>query len=49
MQTLTREVAALQRLTISELKARYAEAFGEATRATNRAWLVNRVAWRRRP
>jgi hypothetical protein len=46
MQNFAKEVTALQRLTISELKARYAEAFGEATRANNRAWLVKRLAWR---
>jgi hypothetical protein len=46
MQNLAREVAALQRMTMSELKARYAEAFGEATHANNRAWLVKRLAWR---
>jgi hypothetical protein len=40
------EVAALQRLTMPELRARYAEVFGEATRASNRAWLVKRLAWR---
>ena len=46
MQSFAKEVAALQRMTMSELKARYAEAFGEATNANNRAWLVKRIAWR---
>ena len=41
-----KELAALQRLTIKELKTRYAEVFGEATNAANRAWLVKRIAWR---
>src|SRR5579862_7591595 len=41
-----KELAALQRLTVKELKARYAEVFGEATNAANRAWLVKRIAWR---
>jgi|SRR5579872_1806347 len=41
-----KELAALQRLTIKELKARYAEVFGEPTNAANRAWLVKRIAWR---
>src|ERR1700722_6214992 len=41
-----KELAALQRLTIKELKSRYAEVFGEATNAANRAWLVKRIAWR---
>ena len=46
MQNLTREVVALQRLPMNELKARYTEAFGEATNTKNRAWLVKRLAWR---
>jgi hypothetical protein len=40
------EVAALQRLTISQLRQRFAEVFGEATPASNRTWLVKRIAWR---
>jgi hypothetical protein len=40
------EVAALQRLTISQLRQRFAELFGEATLASNRTWLVKRIAWR---
>jgi hypothetical protein len=41
-----REVAALQRLTVAELRQRYAEVFGEVTAANNRAWMVKRIAWR---
>jgi hypothetical protein len=41
-----KELAALQRLTVKELRNRYAEVFGEATNANNRAWLVKRLAWR---
>ena len=41
-----KEIAALQRLTVKELRARYAEAFGEDTHANNRAWLIKRIAWR---
>jgi hypothetical protein len=40
------EVAALQRLTIGQLRQRFAEVFGEATPASNRTWLVKRIAWR---
>jgi hypothetical protein len=43
---VTQEVAALQRLTIPELRDRFAELFGEPTRAGNRTWLVRRIAWR---
>ena len=44
---IVNEVAALERLTIGQLRQRFAEVFGEATRASNRAWLVKRIAWRR--
>ncbi len=40
------EVAALQRLTIGQLRQRFADVFGEATPASNRTWLVKRIAWR---
>jgi hypothetical protein len=40
------EVAALQRLTVGQLRQRFAELFGEATAASNRTWLVKRIAWR---
>jgi hypothetical protein len=40
------EVAALQRLTIAQLRQRFSEVFGEATLASNRIWLVKRIAWR---
>jgi hypothetical protein len=41
-----REVAALQRMTVKQLRARYAEVFGEPTNAHNKAWLVKRITWR---
>src|SRR5262245_38040026 len=44
--SITREVATLQRLGVAELRARYAELFGEETRAGNKAWLLKRLAWR---
>src|SRR6476660_8346262 len=40
------EVHALERLTIADLRGRFAELFGEPTRATNRIWLIRRLAWR---
>jgi hypothetical protein len=43
---VVREVAALQRLSVKDLRGRYAEVFGEATNTKNKAWLVKRVAWR---
>jgi hypothetical protein len=43
---ITHEVARLQRLGPKELRARFAEVYGEATHARNKAWLVRRIAWR---
>jgi hypothetical protein len=40
------EVSALERLSVAELRGRFAELFGEPTRATNRVWLIRRLAWR---
>jgi hypothetical protein len=44
--TIATEVAALPRLTVNELQARYADLFGEATAAHHRTWLIRRIAWR---
>ena len=43
---IVNEVAMLERLTIGQLRQRFAEVFGEATAASNRTWLVRRIAWR---
>ena len=40
------QVAALEHMTVAELRARYAEVFGETTRAGHRTWLMKRIAWR---
>jgi hypothetical protein len=45
-QNVARELAALQRLTMPQLRARFAEVFGETTNANNRTWLVKKIAWR---
>ncbi|HLN28672.1 MAG TPA: DUF2924 domain-containing protein [Gemmataceae bacterium] len=44
--SLTPELAALLRLTVGQLRRKFAEVFGEETRSGNKAWLVKRVAWR---
>src|ERR1035437_6709955 len=41
-----REVAALQRQGAKQLRARYAEVFGDTTTANNKVWLMRRIAWR---
>jgi hypothetical protein len=43
---IVNEVAALQSLTIGQLRQRFTELFGEATPASNRIWLVKRIVWR---
>jgi hypothetical protein len=44
---LVNEVAALQRLSVGQLRQRFAELFGETTKASNRIWLIKRIVWRR--
>lgn len=46
MNDLQREINTLSNLKAKELRERYAELFGEATSANNRAWLLKRIAWR---
>ncbi len=43
---IAKEVAAMKRLAMQDLRERYAEAFGETTHASNRVWLIRRIAWR---
>jgi len=43
---IVNEVAALQRLSVGQLRQRFAELFGETTKASNRIWLVKRIVWR---
>src|SRR5262245_24424343 len=40
------EVAALSRMTVKQLKQKYSEIVGEDTNGNNKAWLVQRIAWR---
>lgn len=41
-----KEVAALKRMTVTQLRARHVEAFGEQTRSGHKEYLVKRIAWR---
>jgi hypothetical protein len=43
---VSQELTALQRLTMRELRLKFAELFGETTLAGNRPWLVKRILWR---
>jgi len=41
-----KEVAALKRMTVAQLRARHIEIFGEPTRSGHKEYLVKRIAWR---
>jgi hypothetical protein len=43
---VSHDSAALQRLTTTQLRARYAEVYGETTLAANKPWLIRRILWR---
>ncbi|MBC2595646.1 DUF2924 domain-containing protein [Ruficoccus amylovorans] len=43
---LTTEIRALRQMSVGELRARYAEVFGEKNRSRNKDYLVRRIAWR---
>ena len=38
---IAREVAGLKRMTVKELRGRYLDVFGEATRSGNKDWLCS--------
>ena len=41
-----KEVTALKRMTVVDLRRKYAEAFGESTRSRHKEFLIRRIAWR---
>jgi hypothetical protein len=43
---VAKEVAALTAMSVGELRAKYAQVFGEETRAGNKTRLVRRIVWR---
>jgi hypothetical protein len=43
---LATEIAALPRLRVSELRAKFVTVFGEPTPSHNKIWLIKRIAWR---
>ena len=45
-QILNPDIAALQRMTTSDLRRRYAEVFGDQPPSWNRVWMLKRLAWR---
>jgi hypothetical protein len=45
-RNIGKEVAAMQRMTVAELRGKYAEVFGEETRSRHKKHLLRRIAWR---
>ncbi len=43
---VAKEVATLRHMTVSELRDRFQEVFGEDTNARNKQWLIKRIAWK---
>ncbi len=43
---LTKELAALERMSVGQLQQRYAEVFGELVRSRHKQYLIRRIAWR---
>ncbi len=43
---IAKELAAMRRMTVTQLRIRYVEVFGEQTRSSNRQHLIRRIAWR---
>lgn len=41
-----KELAALERLTVDQLRKKFAEVFGEPTRSRHKQYLVKRIIWR---
>jgi len=41
-----KELAALRRMSVDDLRGRYAEVFGEPTNGRHKEWLVKRIIWR---
>ena len=46
IESIPKQIADLKKLSVAELRQRYAEVFGESTLARNKDWLVKRCAWR---
>ena len=43
---VAKELAALQTLSVGDLRERYTKLFQETTQARNRPWLIKRIIWR---
>lgn len=45
-RNLEKELAALESMTMSDLKRKYADVFGEPCLSRHKHWLIKRIAWR---
>jgi len=43
---IVKEIACLQRMTVPQLRARYAEVFKEVTKSGHKEFLIRKIAWR---
>ena len=43
---VAKEVSAMHRMTVKELRRKFSDVFGDETRSGNKAWLIKRIAWR---
>ncbi len=43
---IAKELAAMRRMTVTQLRTRFVEVLGEQTRSSNRQHLIRRIAWR---
>ena len=46
MLNVAKEVVAMERMTVDQLRTKFAEVFGEATNGRNKQWLIKRIIWR---
>jgi hypothetical protein len=46
MLNVAKEVAAMERMTVGQLRTKYTDVFGEPTNGRNKRWLIKRIAWR---
>ena len=46
MLNISKEVSAMERMTVDQLRAKYADVFGETTNGRHKEWLIKRIAWR---
>ena len=44
--TIAKQIHALRRMTVAELRTKYREVYGDGTRSGNKDWLWKRIAWR---